>query len=299
MARRHLRATPARAVLRQGQASGSNGVLDQSSRRAGRDATAQRGTKVQFLGRDEELERLHAAHDSIESGAGSVVEIIGGPGTGKTRLVSEFLATLDQPSVIRITSEPYQASDRSRGSPRPALDARHRPGGRSIDRRRPLANSRRRDRSGIRSVPAAARVADRRRGPDDAGDGTVGPGISDAPARGSRPPYPRRSPGRSDRHRLSRTLDQWTTWSAGLVGAQGPADVDAALGSSRSTNKRPSQPPAGGTASGRPRSNSVSAAEGVLVDIAHELCERHPFPEGEMLELIARTSGIRLYPVPS
>ena len=63
-----------------------------------------------FLGRAHELEQLDRAHQSMMNGSGCVVEIVGGPGTGKTRLLREFTTRHPATRVIRVTSEPYQSS---------------------------------------------------------------------------------------------------------------------------------------------------------------------------------------------
>ena len=47
-----------------------------------------RGTETPFVGRDAELATLQAALDELRSGGGSVVEISGAAGIGKSRLVS-------------------------------------------------------------------------------------------------------------------------------------------------------------------------------------------------------------------
>jgi class 3 adenylate cyclase/tetratricopeptide (TPR) repeat protein len=62
-----------------------------------------------FTGREAELERLVAAASSAETGAGTVVEVSGPVGIGKTRLVNEALARAGVPAR-RLACEPYEAS---------------------------------------------------------------------------------------------------------------------------------------------------------------------------------------------
>ena len=65
---------------------------------------------VDFFGRTTELDQLHLAHESMVAGSGRVVEIVGGPGTGKTRLLREFITAHPATRVIRTTSEPNQSN---------------------------------------------------------------------------------------------------------------------------------------------------------------------------------------------
>ena len=60
-----------------------------------------RGTETPFVGRDAELATLHAALDELRSGGGSVVEISGAAGIGKSRLVSQLVG--DSPTSARCT----------------------------------------------------------------------------------------------------------------------------------------------------------------------------------------------------
>lgn len=57
------------------------------------------GLRAALIGRAFELERLAEAVAAMERGEGSVVGICGEPGTGKSRLVEEFRAGLDQERV--------------------------------------------------------------------------------------------------------------------------------------------------------------------------------------------------------
>jgi class 3 adenylate cyclase/tetratricopeptide (TPR) repeat protein len=63
-----------------------------------------------FVGRDDELAVLRDAHTAAWAGRGSVVDIVGGPGVGKSRVLHEFLAGVTDGRVIRSTSEPYQSN---------------------------------------------------------------------------------------------------------------------------------------------------------------------------------------------
>ncbi len=63
-----------------------------------------------FIGRDRELEVLEAARELLDDGRGSVVDIVGGPGVGKSRLLHHFLDEFAGTRIVRVTSEPYQAN---------------------------------------------------------------------------------------------------------------------------------------------------------------------------------------------
>ncbi len=62
-----------------------------------------------FVGRTAELKTLQAARDEAWAGRGSVIDLVGGPGVGKSRLLHRFLDEVDG-QIVRISSEPYQSS---------------------------------------------------------------------------------------------------------------------------------------------------------------------------------------------
>jgi adenylate cyclase len=53
------------------------------------------GLAAPFVGRNDELDQLLAAFDRMERGQAQVVSLVGDAGTGKSRLIAEFLARLD------------------------------------------------------------------------------------------------------------------------------------------------------------------------------------------------------------
>lgn len=63
-----------------------------------------------FVGRESEMALLERARAEAWAGRGSVVDIVGGPGVGKSRLLHRFLDRVTDGRVIRVTSEPYQSS---------------------------------------------------------------------------------------------------------------------------------------------------------------------------------------------
>ncbi|OCC05837.1 hypothetical protein BA190_06300 [Labrys sp. WJW] len=53
------------------------------------------GLESRMVGRDEELARLVALFDQMQAGSAQVVNLVGEAGSGKSRLIAEFLATLE------------------------------------------------------------------------------------------------------------------------------------------------------------------------------------------------------------
>jgi class 3 adenylate cyclase/tetratricopeptide (TPR) repeat protein len=74
------------------------------------DADEGGGWRAPFIGRERELEILTSAKEQAWGGRGSVVDIVGAPGVGKSRLLHHFLDGVDGGRIIRITSEPYQTN---------------------------------------------------------------------------------------------------------------------------------------------------------------------------------------------
>ncbi|KAB7741852.1 AAA family ATPase [Nostocoides sp. F2B08] len=65
------------------------------------------GSRLPFLGRDEELATATAELTHALGGAGGVVTIAGGTGMGKSRFVREVLDTIDRDHLIVLRAEPY------------------------------------------------------------------------------------------------------------------------------------------------------------------------------------------------
>lgn len=63
-----------------------------------------------FVGRDRELGVLLAAYDAVRHRRGSLVEIVGEPGIGKSRLVAELLAQAEDVPVVTAPCEQYESS---------------------------------------------------------------------------------------------------------------------------------------------------------------------------------------------
>ncbi|MEA3018579.1 MAG: hypothetical protein QOI47_103, partial [Actinomycetota bacterium] len=61
-----------------------------------------------LVGRDVELECLVAAADTARGGSGSLVELVGDMGSGKSRLVEELLLRVPDMRAIVVPCEPYQ-----------------------------------------------------------------------------------------------------------------------------------------------------------------------------------------------
>jgi len=68
---------------------------------------SERGGTLPFVGRKEELERLHSFIDELFSGKGNAVTVTGERGAGKSRLVDEVLPSLERAIHIDIRAEPY------------------------------------------------------------------------------------------------------------------------------------------------------------------------------------------------
>jgi class 3 adenylate cyclase/tetratricopeptide (TPR) repeat protein len=62
-----------------------------------------------LVGRDEEMAALREALDDVRRGAGRLVEIVGEPGIGKSRLVAELLTDVEVP-VLTASCEQYESS---------------------------------------------------------------------------------------------------------------------------------------------------------------------------------------------
>lgn len=61
----------------------------------------------ELTGRDAELAALHSAVEAASEGRGALVEIVGEPGIGKTRLMQALLADLDLPSYL-VSCDEYE-----------------------------------------------------------------------------------------------------------------------------------------------------------------------------------------------
>ncbi|HUG08806.1 MAG TPA: adenylate/guanylate cyclase domain-containing protein [Acidimicrobiia bacterium] len=67
----------------------------------------QRGGALPFVGRAEELTRIHTMIEELYAGKGNVVTVVGERGAGKSRLVDELLPALERAIHIDIRAEPY------------------------------------------------------------------------------------------------------------------------------------------------------------------------------------------------
>jgi predicted ATPase/class 3 adenylate cyclase len=67
----------------------------------------QRGGELPFVGRKDELARLHEMIEELLRGRGNTVSITGERGIGKSRLVDELLPALERAIHIDIRAEPY------------------------------------------------------------------------------------------------------------------------------------------------------------------------------------------------
>ena len=65
------------------------------------------GRATAFVGREAELSFLAEALSAAMAGAGSVIEVLGDAGLGKSRLVRELIAHADGARVVRLTCEPF------------------------------------------------------------------------------------------------------------------------------------------------------------------------------------------------
>jgi class 3 adenylate cyclase/tetratricopeptide (TPR) repeat protein len=65
---------------------------------------------VPLIGRAEEMATLHAALDAVRARNGRLVEVVGEPGIGKSRLVEELLADVDDVPVVSAPCEEYESS---------------------------------------------------------------------------------------------------------------------------------------------------------------------------------------------
>jgi class 3 adenylate cyclase/tetratricopeptide (TPR) repeat protein len=64
-----------------------------------------------LIGRDEELDRLRAAVAAARAGSGSLVELRGEPGIGKSRLVEELRRDAPDLEYVRVACVPYESAN--------------------------------------------------------------------------------------------------------------------------------------------------------------------------------------------
>jgi class 3 adenylate cyclase/tetratricopeptide (TPR) repeat protein len=91
-------------------AKGKSGLLVAYEVGALRSSRRGRDGRLPFVGRDAELEALRAILDEAREGRGRVIEIVGEPGIGKSRLLAEFRAASAGVLWLTVRSEQYQAS---------------------------------------------------------------------------------------------------------------------------------------------------------------------------------------------
>jgi class 3 adenylate cyclase/tetratricopeptide (TPR) repeat protein len=65
---------------------------------------------IPLLGRADELKALGQALDDVRAGQGRLVDIVGEPGIGKSRLVAEMLSGVEDVPVVRAPCEQYESS---------------------------------------------------------------------------------------------------------------------------------------------------------------------------------------------
>jgi class 3 adenylate cyclase/tetratricopeptide (TPR) repeat protein len=69
-----------------------------------------RGSLPPLIGRDAELAELDRALEAVRAGRGTIVELIGEPGVGKSRLVDELLERGDGFRVLEVACDEYDSS---------------------------------------------------------------------------------------------------------------------------------------------------------------------------------------------
>lgn len=62
-----------------------------------------------FAGRDAQIASLSSTWHAASGGRGSHVDVVGAPGVGKTRLLAEFCATVNDDAVLRTTCDGYSS----------------------------------------------------------------------------------------------------------------------------------------------------------------------------------------------
>ncbi len=88
---------------------------------------ADAGARASLIGRKGEMEQWRHAVDAVRRGSGSVIEIVGEPGAGKSRLIEEFLTVAADIATLTVTGEYYDSSTpygALRGTIRGLLDLR-------------------------------------------------------------------------------------------------------------------------------------------------------------------------------
>ena len=127
-----------------------------------------------LVGRDEEMAVLIGAADSAREGRGRVVELIGEPGIGKSRLVEELRGALGDRIVLGRLRR-VRVVDAVLPVPRPlARSARHRSRSISEPRREHVETTSRRGCARTRAMDPSPRIRARSRPPGDTGDEQAG-----------------------------------------------------------------------------------------------------------------------------
>jgi class 3 adenylate cyclase/tetratricopeptide (TPR) repeat protein len=67
-------------------------------------------TAIPLLGRDEERTVLGQALDDVRSGHGRLVDVVGEPGIGKSRLLEELLSGVEDVAIVKAPCEQYESS---------------------------------------------------------------------------------------------------------------------------------------------------------------------------------------------
>ena len=71
---------------------------------------AETRTGLSLIGRSSEMEQWRQAVEAMRGGSGSVIEVIGEPGAGKSRLIEEFRTVTEGVTTLTVTGEYYDSS---------------------------------------------------------------------------------------------------------------------------------------------------------------------------------------------
>ena len=173
------------------------------ARRARAGAIAGAGFQLPFGGRDAEVQTLDRMLTAARAGAGTVVEIVGPTGIGKSRLVAELEERATDFRSLVVTCEPYESS-----TPyatlwwllHRVLDIGEDASAETIAAR--LTAAVRAERSEPRTLDPPARGPARSRAPRHRGDRRPRAALSSRTDRGSGRRVPRRSVHRTDHARV-------------------------------------------------------------------------------------------------
>ena len=102
---------------------------------ADRFAALRAARSAPLIGRNAELERLHAAWRATHAGSARTVVLVGEPGVGKSRIAADFLAAIETPGLFRakLFFAPHSQNTPLKASIEHLRRLRPPPGGRFID----------------------------------------------------------------------------------------------------------------------------------------------------------------------